>query len=104
MGGLTVLAALGVAAWALGPVWPGIGAIGTGVAVVGALWGLHRFLLWAEGRGWIYYRQKRGSHGGLGGTSDFLNMYDPSRKHIQQAARESEWKREEDDDGDRPES
>lgn len=73
------------------------------VALVAAgLWLLHRFLGYAEDRGWIYYRKKRGSYGGLGVTSNFLNMYDPSRKHLQQVVREGEWKREEDDDGDDP--
>ena len=73
--------------------------------VLGALgvWLLHRFLTYAEDRGWIYYRKKRGSYGGLGVTSNFLNMYDPSRKHLQQVVREVEWKRDEDDDGDDPE-
>jgi hypothetical protein len=72
--------------------------------VLGALglWLLHRCLTYAETRGWIYYRKKRGSYGGLGATSDFLNMYDPSRRHLQQAVREVEWKRDEDDDGDDP--
>ena len=69
------------------------------LAVAVALWGLHRFLSYAEDRGWIYSRKKRGSYGGLGVTSNFLNMYDPSRKHLQQVVREAEWKREEDDDG-----
>ena len=68
------------------------------------VWLLHRFLSYAEERGWIYYRKKRGSYGGLGVTSNFLNMYDPSRKHLQQVSREGEWKREEDDDGDDPKS
>jgi hypothetical protein len=72
------------------------------LAVAALLWGIHRFLTYAEGRGWVYYRKKRGSYGGLGVTSNFLNMYDPSRKHLQQAVREVEWKRAEDDDGDRP--
>jgi hypothetical protein len=66
------------------------------------LWGLHRGLSYAEERGWIYYRKKRGSYGGLGVTSNFLNMYDPSRRHLQEVVREVEWKRDEDDDGDRP--
>lgn len=70
--------------------------------IVPALYGLHRFLSYAEERGWIYYRRKRGSYGGLGVTSNFLNMYDPSRKHLQQVVREGEWKRDEDDDGDDP--
>lgn len=70
------------------------------VTVVAAFWGLHRLLSYAEGRGWIYYRKKRGSYGGLHVTTNFLNMYDPSRRHLQEAVRESEWKRDEDDDGD----
>lgn len=72
------------------------------VVGVVALWALHRFLSYAEDRGWVYYRKKRGSYGGLSVTSNFLNMYDPSRKHLQQVVREVEWKRDEDDDGDDP--
>jgi len=71
-----------------------------GLAVV--LWALHRFLDYAEGRGWAYYRKKRGSYGGLDVTSNFLNIYDPSRRHLQTVQREAEWKRDEDDNGDRP--
>ena len=70
------------------------------LAAVVLLWGIHRFLSYAEDRGWVYYRKKRGSYGGLGVTSNFLNIYDPSRRHLQQAVREVEWKRNEDDDGD----
>jgi len=66
------------------------------------VWGLHRCLSYAEDRGWVYYRKKRGSYGGLGVTSNFLNMYDPSRRHMQEVVREVEWKRDEDDDGDQP--
>jgi hypothetical protein len=76
-------------------------AIRLAVAAAG-LWLLHRFLSYAEHRGWIYYRKKRGSYGGLGVTSNFLNMYEPSRKHLQEVVRKQEWKRDEDDDGDRP--
>lgn len=72
------------------------------VAAIVAIYVLHRFLTYAEERGWIYYRKKRGTYGGLHVTTNFLNMYDPSRKHLQEAFRESEWKRDEDDDGDRP--
>jgi hypothetical protein len=76
-------------------------AINLALAAVG-LGVLHRCLSYAEDRGWIYYRKKRGSYGGLGVTSNFLNIYDPSRKHLQQVVREGEWKRDEDDDGDQP--
>ena len=74
--------------------------IAGGIAL--GLWAVHRFLSYAEDRGWIYYRRKRGSYGGLHVTTNFLNMYDPSRKHLQQAVREAEWKRAEDDDGASP--
>jgi hypothetical protein len=59
----------------------------------------HRALMFAEARGWIYYRKRSGSYGGLGVTSEWLNMYDPSRTHLQATTRVQEWKREEDDDG-----
>jgi hypothetical protein len=72
----------------------------TVIALAAGLWALHRFLSYAEDCGWIYYRKKRGSYGGLGVTSNFLNMYDPARKHLQEVVRESEWKRDEDDDAD----
>jgi hypothetical protein len=72
------------------------------LAAPAGIWLLHRFLLYCESRGWVHYRTRRGSYAGLGVTSNFLNMYDPSRRHLQQAVREVEWKREEDDDGDKP--
>lgn len=100
MAGLTLLAAFAVAAWALNPVLSTVGTPAIVVMVVAALVGLHLLLDWAEGRGWIYYRKHRGSYGGLGVTSNFLNMYDPSRRHLQEATRVAEWKRDEDDDGD----
>ena len=71
------------------------------LVVIPGLWALHRVLSYAEDRGWIYYRKKRGSFGGLGVTSNFLNIYDPSRRHMQEVVREVEWKRDGDDDGDR---
>lgn len=73
------------------------------LAVV-ALYGLHRWLMYAEGRGWIYYRKARGSSGALAATSEWLNMYAPSRRHVIETLREPEWKRDEDDDGDEPAS
>jgi hypothetical protein len=65
-------------------------------------WVLHRLLIYCEGRGWIYYRSGGGGDGRLSASAEWLNMYDPSRRHLQQAAREGEWKRDEDDDGDDP--
>ena len=99
MGALVLLMAFGAVAAALSPVWPDVGVAGNLVVVAFALWCLHRALCLAEDRGWLYYRKKRGSDGGLGVTSEFLNMYDPSRKYLQQTVRQSDWKRAEDDDG-----
>jgi len=95
-----VLASLGTVI--LSPIWPDVHPAWTIVLAAIVLLGLHRVLRYCEDRGWIYYARKRGSYGGLGVTSEFLNMYDPSRKHLQQTARMAEWKRDEDDDGDDP--
>jgi hypothetical protein len=102
MAALTLGAAGGVLAWALTPVWPDIGTLWNLAIALVILVALHHLLSYAERRGWVYYRKRRGSYGGLGVTSNFLNMYDPSRRHLQTAVRQSEWQREEDDDGDDP--
>ena len=54
-----------------------------GLAVLGALYCLHRIAVWAEGRGWIYYRKRQGSSGALGNA--FLEVQaniDPSAKYV----------------------
>ena len=91
-----------VATSVLSPLWPDVHPAWTVALLAALLFALHRLLSYGENRGWIYYMKRRGSYGGLGVTSNFLNMYDPSRKHLQQTARITEWKRDEDDDGDDP--
>lgn len=91
-----------VATSILSPVWPDVHPAWTAALLGSLLFGLHRLLVYSEGRGWINYLKRRGSYGGLGVTSNFLNMYDPSRRHLQETARITEWKRDEDDDGDDP--
>lgn len=56
---------------------------------------LHRLLNYREERGWIYYRTIGGGDGRLSATAEWRNMFDPSRRHLQQAVREGEWKRDE---------
>lgn len=73
------------------------------VGLLGAIWVLHHLLIYCEERGWIYYRTGGGGDGRLSATAEWLNMYDPSRRHFQEAVRVGEWKRDEDDDGDDPE-
>lgn len=82
--------------------WVGRAPVGAVVALLVGAYALHLTLVRAEDRGWIYYRKGRGSSGALAATSEWLNMYAPSRRHVIEAQREPEWKRDEDDDGDDP--
>ncbi len=51
-----------------------------GAALVAAGYALHRFLLYAERRGWVYYKEKRRPPGaGLGLLS---TIYQPSLEHV----------------------
>jgi hypothetical protein len=53
------------------------------LAVLGGLLCLHRIAVWAERRGWIYYRTKHGSSGALGNA--FLEVQaivEPSARHV----------------------
>jgi hypothetical protein len=54
-----------------------------GILVVAGLYGIHRLALWAEERGWIYYRKKRGGSGTLGNALLELQTFlEPSKRHI----------------------
>jgi len=50
-----------------------------GVAIAAALYGLHRLATWAEQRGWIYYRTKRGPAPWLGSLDA---IYKPEIEHV----------------------
>ena len=66
--------------------------------VVSGLWALHRLALWAEARGWIYYKHRRGSSGTT--ASAFLEMQsllEPGKKHVIESRLEEHS--EEDDSG-----
>ena len=102
MGTLVIAALAGGVAWTVTSIWPDLNVSITAILATASLLAFHFFLSYAEQRGWVYYRKGRGSYGGLGTATNFLNMYDPSRKHLQEAVREGEWKRDEDDDGDDP--
>ncbi len=52
-------------------------------ALLAGLFGLHRLALWAEGRGCLHYRRRRGASGALGNA--FLEVqaiFEPSRRHV----------------------
>ncbi|CAN5814844.1 hypothetical protein BH18ACI5_BH18ACI5_11170 [soil metagenome] len=67
---------------------------------LGSFYALHRLALWMEGRGWIYYWNKRGSSGSLG--SAFLEvqaLLEPANRHVLEIRRDEQT---EDDDAGGP--
>ncbi len=53
------------------------------IAAVAGLYGLHRLGVWAEGRGWIYYRKKHGSSGTLlNAVLEVHSLFDPSKRYV----------------------
>jgi hypothetical protein len=66
-----------------------------------ALGGLHALALWAERRGWIYYRHRKASPGTAGRAfMEVQSLLEPGVAHIIQS--ESEDAQQEDDAGDPP--
>ena len=52
------------------------------IAAVG-LFLLDKLALWAEGRGWIYYRKKHSSGGAIGNAFLELQAFlEPSKRHV----------------------
>jgi len=52
-------------------------------AVGAGLYALHRAAVWAERRGWIYYRERRGSSGSLGNALlEVHALLEPSKRHV----------------------
>jgi len=53
------------------------------VLIAAALYALHRFALWAESRGWIYYMKSHGSSTRAGSAMlEVQQLLEPSKKHI----------------------
>jgi hypothetical protein len=54
-----------------------------GLAALAILWLLHSVAQWAEERGWIYYRKKRGSSGTLSAAAlEVQSLFEPSQRHV----------------------
>lgn len=74
------------------------------VAVAAGLYGLHRLLVWAEGRGWIHYRRQSATRASVG--SAFLEVHalmEPSKTHVLEVREEDERRDEAaEDEGGRP--
>ena len=70
------------------------------LAIVAGGYGLHRLALWAEGRGWIYYRTKR-RPGGVG-LSLIGQIYQPSIEHVVETEQSARIEADRDESGDPP--
>jgi hypothetical protein len=71
------------------------------VLVVGVLYCLHRLGLWAEERGWIYYRKKHGSSGTLStAVLEVHSLLEPSKRYVLEETTRDQV--EEKDSGDPP--
>ena len=68
---------------------------------VGVLYCLHRLAVWAEQRGWIYYRKRHGSSGTLSSAVlEVQSLLEPSKQYVlEEKTREQV---EEEDSGDPP--
>lgn len=56
--------------------------------IVMALYGLHRLGLWAERRGWIYYRPRRGGTNAIADAAfELQTVMKPSTQHVREAQR-----------------
>ena len=63
-------------------IWP-VMIGGSSVLIAAAfLWALHRGALWAEGRGWVYYRTKGNPHAASISVMTLTSLYQPSIAHV----------------------
>jgi hypothetical protein len=67
-----------------------------GIAV--ALFALDRLGLWAESKGWIYWRKVKRKGSGGGGLIGLSGLFDPGAQHLAEAREEHQ--QEDEDDGD----
>lgn len=65
-------------------------------ASVAGLYGLHRLASWAEGRGWIYYRNRSRAPVGLGLLAE---IYAPEMEHVIEERSSEAARRTQDEEG-----
>jgi hypothetical protein len=71
--------------------------------VAAAICGLHRLALWAESRGWIYYRTHRMPPGASGlAMMEVTAVIDPATEHVIEELRSEQARAEEDENGQGP--
>ncbi len=52
------------------------------LGAVVVVWLLDRLALWAEGRGWLYWRRRRGTGGAGTALGDVFLLFQPTRAHL----------------------
>jgi hypothetical protein len=81
--------------------WFVIGAVV--LVVAGLIFGIHRFLLWAEKRGWVYYKKTSPPHGaGALAMQELAQIYEPQAEHVIEATRSESIVADHEDAGDKP--
>ncbi|MEW6364193.1 MAG: hypothetical protein AB1714_06095 [Acidobacteriota bacterium] len=71
------------------------------IAAGAGLFLVDRFLLWAEARGWIFYRRRKASPGTFGGAMlEIESLLEPGKHHTAIVMREK--RRDQDDSGGPP--
>jgi hypothetical protein len=75
------------------------------VACLAGLYGLHRLALWAESKGWIYYRTKRMPPGAAGmAMMEVAQVFEPGIEHVVEELRSETVRGEATDTGDTSDS
>jgi hypothetical protein len=70
-----------------------------GVLVLAVLYVLHRAAIWAENRGWIYYRKGHGRSWAAGAAAQELqSLLQPSSQHVVEESRRQELERDDAED------
>jgi hypothetical protein len=80
-------------------------ALGVAAVVVVAFLGyaIHRLLLWAEGRGWVYYKNTKPPRGsGALAMQELAQIYEPQAEHVIEATRTESIVADHADSGDEP--
>jgi len=70
------------------------------LVLAAALYGLHRLAMWAESRGWIYYKTKPKYHGSSLGLIE--SVYNPAMEHVMEERGGERARGSQDESGDDP--
>jgi hypothetical protein len=56
--------------------------VGWFLAATVVVWSLDRLALWAEDRGWVYWRRRHGTGGSATVLGDVFLLFQPNRAHV----------------------